>query len=82
MGHTKIETTLKYYTDVDDALRFENQMLVQTMGIMPTPEEMVFDETSEQGDMVYNAEENQSGKILGNSNTLRLENGLLIEEKA
>lgn len=82
MGHTKIETTLRYYTDVDEALRFQSRQLIQSINIMPTPESLVFDELSTQGDMVYGYDdEDQSVKKVGNQQIFDFENGLLIERK-
>lgn len=69
MGHTKIETTLKYYTQVSDAVVEESRARIQGITVKPlTP--MDYEE-------IIDGEE-QSGKNLENIPTYRFENGKLV----
>lgn len=68
LGHTKIETTLKYYTQVSDAVVEESREKIQGITVKP----MV------KVDYDYDYDTEQSGKDLENLPNYKFENGKLV----
>lgn len=68
MGHVKIETTLKYYTQVSDAVEAESRQLIQGITVKPYVE-VEYD---------YDFDDEQSGKILENAVNYEFKNGRIV----
>ena len=69
MGHTKIETTLKYYTQVSEAVEEESRQLIQGITVKPY--------VAQEYDYDFD-DETQSGKKLENQQNYVFRNGKLI----
>jgi len=68
MGHVKIETTLKYYTQVSDAVEAESRQLIQGIGVKPYIEP----------EYDYDFDTEQRGKKLENQVNYEFRNGKLV----
>ena len=68
MGHVKIETTLKYYTQVSDAVEAESRKLIQGISVKPYVE-VEYD---------YDFDDEQSGNKLENVVNYEFKNGRIV----